>query len=55
MAIQRRFEPNPAALERVVEILHQMLVEPPQDPVESSEPEGAAGQDATCLSPGAEG
>lgn len=55
MTIQRRFEPDPEALDRVVEILHALLVEPPQDPVESSEPEGSVGRDRTCLSREAEG
>jgi hypothetical protein len=53
MTIQRRFEPDPEALERVVEILHRLLVEPPPDSVESSEPVGAVGH-ATCLSNEAE-
>jgi hypothetical protein len=55
MTIERRFEPDPEALDRVVEILYQLLVEPPQGHVESSEPEGAVGQEASCLSQEAEG
>ena len=38
MTIQRRFEPDSEALDRVVDILYRLLVEPPPE----SEPEGTA-------------
>jgi hypothetical protein len=49
MKMERRFEPEPEVLERVVEILYGLLVEPPQE----SQPEGAA--EAPCFSTECEG
>lgn len=46
MTIQRRFEPDPEALDDVVEILYRLLVDAPDSegcPTESQNP--------TCLSP----
>ena len=51
MTINRRYEPDPAAELRLVEILYQLLLEPPtavETASESCEP-------APCLSPDAEG
>jgi hypothetical protein len=51
MTIQRLFEPDhPDALERVAEILSGLLMEAPNKRAESSDPDGAAGQVATCVS-----
>ena len=51
MKIERRFEPVPAALERVAEILYQLLLETPPPGADASEPRDAA----PCLSTDAEG
>lgn len=55
MTIQRFYEPDPEALDRVVEILYRMLIEPPGDRMES--PESACGEveRTTCVSTEAEG
>jgi hypothetical protein len=50
MTIQRRFEPDPEALERVVEILYALLKDPPVDRQAGRESDVDAGPAATCLS-----
>jgi hypothetical protein len=47
MKIERRFEPDPEALDRVAEILYRLLVDGPKDPVGSP----TESQNSTCLSP----
>ena len=36
MTIQRRYEPDPAALERLMEILYRLLIEPGGSPEKPS-------------------
>jgi hypothetical protein len=50
MDIQRRYEPDPEALDRVVEILYRLLAEAPGDRVEGSESEPATAETSTCIS-----
>jgi hypothetical protein len=54
MTIQRRYQPDPEALDRVVEALYQLLVEAPGDRAEASEPAPSEARPATCLSAEAE-
>jgi hypothetical protein len=54
MTIQRLYEPDPEALERVVEILYRLLVESPQSGVERAESSTAGAPEPTCLSTEAE-
>jgi hypothetical protein len=49
MTIQRRFEPDPEALERVAEILYTLLKDAPEDRQEGRESDSAVEQDPTCL------
>jgi hypothetical protein len=50
MTIQRRYEPDPEALDRVVEILYRWLVEAPDDRTESGESAAAQASPSTCVS-----
>jgi hypothetical protein len=49
MTIQRRYEPDDEALERVVEVLCRLLVEAPDGRAESDEPASAEAQTPTCI------
>jgi hypothetical protein len=55
MIIERRFEPDPEALERLVEILYGVLIGPPKADAESTESSPAEPQDPTCVTPEHEG
>jgi hypothetical protein len=55
MTIQWRFEPDPEALERVVEILYRLLVEPPGGSPENRDWGAEAPAKAPCLSTEHEG
>ena len=55
MEIQRLYEPNPEALDRVAEILYRLLVEPPGSPVDGGEPASAKAETSTCFSREREG
>lgn len=50
LTIQRRYEPNPEALDRVVEILYHLLVEPPARPAETAESASSTSATSTCVS-----
>lgn len=54
MDIQRRYEPDPEAVDRVVDILYRLLVEAPGGPTEGSE-SAAAEPPSTCNSGEVEG
>jgi hypothetical protein len=49
MTIQRRYEPDDEALERVVEILHRLLVEAPNSGAESDELPLANARISACV------
>lgn len=49
MTIQRRYEPDTEALERVVEILYRLLLESPGGPVEGTESGSGEAPEATCV------
>jgi hypothetical protein len=49
MTIRRRFEPDPEALEQVVDILYRLLVEAPGGPATSGASMLPEAQDAPCL------
>ena len=55
MDIQRRYEPDPEALDRVVEILYRLLAEAPGGLAEGSDSEPAETERSTCNSGGTEG
>ena len=55
MTIHRRYEPDPEALERVVEILYHLLVDSPGAPADGSESASAGVQEAPCVSTEPEG
>jgi hypothetical protein len=50
MTIHRRYEADPGALERVVEILYRLLVESPSAPADGGESASAEVQEAPCVS-----
>ena len=49
MTIERRFEPDPEPLERVVEVLYRLLVEPSEARAESGESKIAEASGSTCV------
>jgi hypothetical protein len=49
MTIERRYEPDPEGLERVVEVLYHLLVEPSGSRAESAEPPVAEAETSTCV------
>jgi hypothetical protein len=49
MTIQRRYEHDPEALERVAEILYRLLIDVPGGLAESSESARAEAQPPTCV------
>ena len=55
MTIHRRYEPDPEALERVVEIVYRLLVESPGAPADGSESASGEVQEAPCVSTEPEG
>jgi len=55
MTIQRRFEPDPDALERVVEILYGLLIEPPGGRQETHDSGPGGPTKAPCFSTEHEG
>jgi uncharacterized protein YqiB (DUF1249 family) len=48
MTIHRRYEPDPEALDRVVEILYRLLVEAPENHTDSDESRSIQVSDTTC-------
>jgi hypothetical protein len=48
--IQRRYEPEAEALDRVVEILYQLLMDEPDVGTETVESGRVVAQESTCLS-----
>ncbi len=55
MTIQRLYEPDPEALDRVVEILYRLLVEPPGGSPENRDSGTDEPANAPCLSTEHEG
>lgn len=55
MDIQRRYEPDPEALERVVDILYRLLIEAPGGRAEGSESAPTEAGSSTCVSGESEG
>jgi hypothetical protein len=55
MTIQRRFEPDPEALDRVVEILYRLLVEPPCGRQKTRDSGSGESTKAACFSTKHEG
>jgi hypothetical protein len=55
MTIQRLYQPDPEASERVVEILYRLLVEPPQDCSDEANAEQSETEESTCVSTECEG
>jgi hypothetical protein len=55
MTIRRLYQPDTAALERVVEALYQLLVEPTDDEGAGHKRELAETPESTCVSGEAEG
>jgi hypothetical protein len=55
MTIERRFESDPEALERVVETLYRLLIEPPKADAEELASDSSEPQDPTCVTPEHEG
>jgi hypothetical protein len=55
MTIQRLYQSNPQALERVVEILYRVLVESPGKPADGSGSASGEVHRVTCLSTEPEG
>ena len=55
MTIKRLYQPDPEALERVVEILYRLLVEPAQDCSDKANPEQSETEESTCVSTESEG
>jgi hypothetical protein len=55
MDIQRRYEPDPEAVDRVVEILYRLLLEAPNGLAEGSESAPAQPETSTCNSGETEG
>jgi hypothetical protein len=55
MTIERLYDPNPEALERVAEILYRLLVEAPKDYRNPGKPQQSGAAEATCVSRDAEG
>ena len=49
MTIQRRFEPDPEALDRVAEILYRLLVEPPAGNEEVADPAHTETTESPCF------
>jgi hypothetical protein len=49
MTIQRRYEPDDEALERVVEFLYRLLVEAQDGRAERDEPTSGEAQSSTCV------
>ncbi len=49
MSIERRFEPDPEALERVVEVLYRLLVEPFEVRAGTAESPIAEAETSTCV------
>ncbi len=55
MTIQRLYEPDPEALDRVAEILYRLLVEPPSGRQETHDSGSGEPTKATCFSTEHEG
>jgi hypothetical protein len=55
MDIQRRYEPDPEAVDRVVQILYRLLVESPGDRAEGGQVGAAQTPPSTCISGETEG
>jgi hypothetical protein len=55
MTIQRLYQPDPAASDRVAEILYRLLLEPAQDDGKSAKEELSGTKQSTCVSAEAEG
>jgi hypothetical protein len=55
MDIQRRYEPDPEAADRVVDILYRLLVEAPGGLAEGSESEPGETETSTCNAEESEG
>jgi hypothetical protein len=49
MTFQRRFEPDPEALDRVVEILYRLLVESPNAALHVGESRVSPAQEPPCV------